>query len=177
MLITTRATTTRARTAVISLTRSGVRSGSCRTALQNPVGREGPAGGTGGPGRPGGPGVADMTGDLAVRLARREPEHVTDAAEGVQQVRLGGVDLAAQHGDVRLHDPGVAAEVVVPDVVEDLHLGQHPVGVAHEVAQQLELGGGELDRLAGAPDLMAVLVQLEVGELQPGGRLAALAAG
>jgi hypothetical protein len=62
-------------------------------------------------------------------------------------------------------------------MIEDLHLGQHPVGVAHEVAEQLELGGGELDLLAVPPDLVAVLVEFEVGELQPRRRLAAVAPG
>jgi hypothetical protein len=62
-------------------------------------------------------------------------------------------------------------------VVQDLHLGQHPVGVAHEVTEQLELGGGELDLLAGPPHLVALLVQLQVGEGQPRGRLGPLAAG
>ena len=60
-------------------------------------------------------------------------------------------------------------EVVVPDVVEDLRLGQHPVGVAHEVAQQLELGGGQRDRLAGLPHLVAVVVEFDVGEGRAGG--------
>ena len=56
-------------------------------------------------------------------------------------------------------------------MVEDLHLGQHPVGVAHEVPQQLELGGGELNLLPAAPYLVAFLVEFEVGEGEPGRRL------
>src|SRR5215472_14122343 len=92
----------------------------------------------------------------------REPQYIADAAERVQQMRLGRVDLSAQHGHVRLDDPGVPPEVIVPDMVEDLHLGEHPVRVPHEVAQQLELGRGQLDLLAAPPYLMAVLVQLQV---------------
>src|SRR5450432_4155364 len=122
MLMTASAIATSASSAEMSLTRSGVRSGSCRAAVHRRAGGEGTA--------------------MMVRLGRREPEHVADPAEGVQQVRLGGVDLAPQHGHVRLHDAGVTAEVVVPDMVQDLHLGKHPVRVAHEVPEQLEFGGG-----------------------------------
>jgi len=76
--------------------------------------------------------------------------------------REGGVDLAPQVGDVGLHDGTVAAEVVVPHVVEDLRLGDDPAGVEHEVAQQRELGGRELERDAGARDLVRVLVEDDV---------------
>src|SRR5262249_52812851 len=81
------------------------------------------------------------------------------------------------YGDVGLDDSGVTPEVVVPHVVEDLHLREHPVRVPHEVPQQLELGRGQLDLLAAPPHLVAVLVQFQVGELQPRRRLAAIAAG
>src|SRR5215467_16266344 len=146
MLITASAIATSARTAVISLIRNGTRPDSCRKACR----------------RLADPGwnVVDM------RLGRGEAEHVPDAAQGVDQPRLGAVHLAAQHGYVRLDDPGVAAEVVVPHMVENLHLGQHPVRVAHEVAEQLELGRGKLYRLPGAPHFVAVLVEFQVGELQ-----------
>ena len=75
-----------------------------------------------------------------------------------------GVDLLAKVGDVELDDVGLAAEVVVPHPVEDLGLGQHPLGVAHEVAEQLELGGGELDLGAGADHLVTVLVHRQVAD-------------
>src|SRR5215469_6385067 len=121
-LITVSAITTRARTAVISLTRNGTRPDNCRRACRW---------------------LAEPGCDVVdIRLGRGKPQHVPDAAQRVDQPRLGAVDLAAEHGYVRLDDPGVPPEVVVPDVVEDLHLGQHPVGVAHEVPQQLELGRG-----------------------------------
>jgi hypothetical protein len=60
------------------------------------------------------------------------------------------------------------AEVVLPDVVQDLRLGQHPVGVEHQVAQELELGRRQLHALAGPVDLVRLLVELEVGEDQAG---------
>src|SRR5215467_2894906 len=115
-LITTSAMTTRARTAVISLIRRGTRPGRCLTACQLAADPDGADGADG-----------------CIWLGRGEAEHVPDAAQGVDQPRLGAVHLAAEHGHVRLDDPGVAAEVVVPHMVENLHLGQHPVRVAHEI--------------------------------------------
>src|SRR6516165_11570756 len=156
-LITASAMTTSASTAEISLVFRGTRPGSILTACQWAAGPVGAG--------------AD------IRLGRRQAQHVPDAAQRVDQPRLGAVDLAAEHGHVRLDDPGVTAEVVVPDMVENLHLGQHPVRVAHEVAKQLELGGGELHRRPGAPYLVAVLVEFQVGELQPRCRLGAVSPG
>src|ERR1700745_3220185 len=127
------ASATSASSAVISLTRSGVRCESRASAFRVMTDRV---------------------------LRGRQPEHVADPAQGVDEPRLNRVDLPAEHGHVGLHDAGVATEVVVPHVVQDLHLGQHPVGVAHEVTEQLELGGGELDLLPGPPTLVAFLVEL-----------------
>src|SRR5215469_15084164 len=156
-LITTSAMVTNTRTAVISLIRRGTRPGSCLTACRR---------------------LADPGWNvLDMRLGRGEAEHVPDAAQGMDQPRLGTIHLAAQHGHVRLDDPGVAAEVVVPHMVENLHFGQHPVCVAHEVTEQLELGGGKLHRLPAAPHLVAVLVEFEVGELQPRRRLGTVSPG
>src|SRR4051794_11360987 len=91
-----------------------------------------------------------------------------DAAQGVDQARLPVVDLAPQVRDVRLHDVVVAAEVVLPYMVQDLRLGEHPVGVEHEVAQQLELGRRELDPVARPVPLVGLPVELRVGEGEPG---------
>src|ERR1700691_1242291 len=49
-------------------------------------------------------------------------EHVSNAADGVDQRLAVRVDLLAQVADVQLHDVSLAAEVVVPDPVEDLGL-------------------------------------------------------
>src|SRR5207342_376240 len=56
-------------------------------------------------------------------------EDIAHASHGVDHRLTAGVDLLAQVGDVQLDDVGLAAEVVVPDAVEDLRLGQHPLGV------------------------------------------------
>lgn len=74
------------------------------------------------------------------------------------------VDFLAEVGDVELYDIGLAAKVVVPDVVEDLGLGDDPLGVFHEVAQEVELGCGELDVLACSGDFAGVDVEGEVAD-------------
>src|ERR1700710_2624749 len=53
-------------------------------------------------------------------------EHVSGAAQGVDHRRPARVDLLAQVADVDLHHVGLATEVVAPDPVEDLRLGQDP---------------------------------------------------
>ena len=97
----------------------------------------------------------------------RRAQRVADAAHGLDQRRAVRVELLAQVADVGLEHARVAAEVVVPHVVEDLRAGQHAARVEHQVAQQPVLGGGQLDRLAAARDLVRVLVELEVLEDEP----------
>src|SRR5215208_8410063 len=77
------------------------------------------------------------------------PQHVADAADGVDEVRLDRVDLLAEVADVQLDDVGPALEVVLPHPFQDLRLGQHHPLVAHQVAQQLELGRRQLHLPAG----------------------------
>src|SRR4029453_3559010 len=89
-------------------------------------------------------------------------QHIASAAHGVDHRRTIGVDLLTEIGDVELDDVRLAAEVVVPDPVQDLCLAEHPPRVAHQVPQQLEFGSGQLDLRPTAPPLMAVLVQYEV---------------
>jgi hypothetical protein len=90
----------------------------------------------------------------------------------VYHVRPAAGQLAPHVGDIGGHDRAGPAEVVVPDVGEQLRPGQHPAGVEHQVAQQPELGRGEFDQVTGAADLVAVLVQFDVGEREhrPRGR-------
>ena len=76
----------------------------------------------------------------------REPQRVADAPDGLDERRADAVDLLAQVADVRLDDGRVAAEVVLPDVVEDLVAGQDPAGVGQQEAQELVLGGRQVDR-------------------------------
>ena len=76
------------------------------------------------------------------------------------------VQLLAQVAHVGLDDVRIAVEVVAPHVIEDLRLREHEARVLHEVPQQVELGRGEPQRLAGAPHLVGVDDHLEVRELE-----------
>src|SRR3954447_4642336 len=103
-------------------------------------------------------------------------QDVAEPADRAEQPRLRVLQLASQVADVRLDDVVLAVEVVLPDVVQDLLLGQDALGVEEEVAEQAELGGGELDLVARAPDLVAVLVQLQVAVPEARGGVAVVAA-
>ena len=87
----------------------------------------------------------------------------------MQQPLLARVDLAAQVGHIGLDDVHVATEVVAPHMVEDLRLRQHGPCIDDEVAQQGEFGRRQGDGLAGLPYLVGVLVELDIGEREPGG--------
>ena len=89
-------------------------------------------------------------------------EHVAGLAHRLDERRPGGVELAAQVADVRLDHVRVAAEVVSPDVLQDLPLREHAPGVEQEEAQQRELGRRELELRLAAEDLVARLVEVEV---------------
>src|SRR5436190_9531989 len=99
-------------------------------------------------------------------LRLRRAEGVPDEADRPDQRRPEPVELLAQVAHVRLDDVGVAAEVVVPYVVQDLPLRQDAPRVEHEEAEQVELGAGELDELVAAPDLARLLVQGQVREAE-----------
>ena len=126
--------------------------------------RQGARGRVPGPGRP--PATPSRTSVDSGHGHARRAQHVPGAAHGVDHRRPVGVDLLAQVGDVQLDHVGLAAEVVVPDPVQDLGLAQHPARVAHQVAEQLELGRGQLDLDPAAGHLVAVLVQREVADDQ-----------
>src|SRR5687768_3462477 len=73
-------------------------------------------------------------------------EPVADQPHGLDRVTAERrVDLLPQVAGVHLHDVGAALERVVPDVVEDLLLGHHVTRPTHEVLQQGELAGRQLD--------------------------------
>ena len=72
-------------------------------------------------------------------------QRVADAAHRLDQRLVAGVDLLAQVADVGLEHAGVAVEVVLPDVVEDLLARQHAARIEHEVVEQAVLGGRQFD--------------------------------
>src|SRR5215470_2741395 len=109
-----------------------------------------------------------IRGEAVAASRGRDPHDVADAADRVDQPRLAVVELAPQIADVGLDDVAVPVEAVVPHVVEDLRLAQHPPGVDHQVTQQLELVRRQGDQAARPPYLVAVLVEFEVGDGDPG---------
>src|SRR6185437_1111583 len=94
----------------------------------------------------------------------RQAQAVAHRPLGMDDVRPVLGQLAPQVGDVGRDDGAGAAEVVVPHVVQYLCPGQHAPRVEHQVAQQAELGRGQVDQVSVPADLVAVLVQLDVGE-------------
>src|SRR5689334_4696214 len=97
-------------------------------------------------------------------------EHVSDLADRADQRRADRIELPAQVADVGLDDVRVAGEVVLPHVLEDLALREHPPRVVQEVAQEGVLGGGQIDPGVAAVHLMAILVESDVGEAEHLGR-------
>src|SRR5579875_2589790 len=91
-------------------------------------------------------------------------EDIAGAAQRMDHGLAPVVDLLPQVRDVQLDDVGPTTEVVTPHPVQDLRFAQHPLSVAHHEPQQLELGGGQRDRFAGAGDLVAVLVEHQVAD-------------
>src|SRR5690242_14299273 len=91
-------------------------------------------------------------------------QRVAHAADGVDQRRPVDVELLAEVADVGLEHARVAAEVVLPGVLEELRAREDAPGVEHEVAQEPVLGRGELHVLPRPRDLVRVLVELDVLE-------------
>src|SRR5690606_35448292 len=90
-------------------------------------------------------------------------QHVADAAQGTDDLRLLRVvlELAAQAGDADADGAIEGVPVAVLGQVEQLVAGQRPVRTLGEGLQQVELHGGQID-------LPAVLVQLPAAlQIQP----------
>ena len=86
----------------------------------------------------------------------------------MDQRRLPLVDLAPQVADARFDHVAVTVRVVVPpDMVQDLAFADHPARVHHQEPQQPVLSGRQRDDGTLSPDLVRILVQLEVGDAQP----------
>jgi hypothetical protein len=101
----------------------------------------------------------------------------SEATHGLDQRDVAGaVELFSQVADVSLDHARVAVEVVAPDVIEDLCLAHDPAGVDQQVAQQVELGGREIDDPITAAHLVRLLVDREIVVAQGvGGAIAARA--
>src|SRR5260370_42401508 len=94
----------------------------------------------------------------------RLAEDVPDAAHGLDQRRLVAIDLAAQVADVRLEHARVAAEGVMPHMVEDLSAREDAAGVDQQIAEQAVLGRGQLDGVGATAHPVPLVLQLGVGQ-------------
>ena len=83
---------------------------------------------------------------------------------------MGGVllDLASELADVDVEVVLVGAFLAAPDALEEHAVGEDAVGVHDEGLEELVLGGGEVDGLAGASDLAALEVDGEVAGAEDG---------
>ena len=107
---------------------------------------------------------SDMSG-----LAQRVP----DAAHRLDERWSERVELLAQVRDVGLDDVGTAAEVVLPDVIEDLPRDSTRSGLSTKNRRSLNSVGESSISSPARQDAIGVLVQLQVGELEArvGGRV------
>ena len=80
--------------------------------------------------------------------------------------RVGGVglDLGAQPTDVYVNEAAVTEVVVAPHFVEQSFAAEHFAGALGKLAEQPELGLGEVDLSAFAQDLAFVGNQFEITE-------------
>src|SRR5208283_3498041 len=76
-------------------------------------------------------------------------EDIADSAEGMNH-RPALVQFGAQAMDEHVHNIGLWIEAVIKNVFEDHGFGDRPVGVAHEIFEEGELAGLQLDCLATA---------------------------
>src|SRR3989440_10002369 len=95
-------------------------------------------------------------------------EAVADARDGVDVVRLFRValDLLAQPVDVRVHGARLDLDLVAPDLAQQLAAADDLARLRSEQRQEVELGQGQRDLFAVAPDLTAVHVDDEAWELE-----------
>src|SRR6476646_5608202 len=82
---------------------------------------------------------------------RAGAQFVTHSPDGMDQVlAVTIVYLAAQVVDVYIHYVSAGIERQVPHVLDDHGPGDAPSRVAHEIFQQAEFFGGQLDATARA---------------------------
>src|SRR4051812_16642961 len=89
---------------------------------------------------------------------------VAHAADGLDQVLVRRAELRAEPADVDVHRARAAVEVEAPYLPEERGAREDTAGARGEVAQQLELLEGQVERLPGERDLERGLVERERSE-------------
>src|SRR5438874_1516816 len=98
------------------------------------------------------------------------PKGIAATSHGLDEGLLGvAIDLFAQSVDVDLDDVGLALPVGLPEVLAEHAAGDDGAGVSHQELEEAELGGGEVDVLAGASDLAGGEIEDEIGDGDGGG--------
>src|SRR5687767_14341800 len=126
------------------------------------------------PAAAGGAGTAGATARVSVSAAGLVGvvEAVAKSTDGSDHV---GTQLLADAGDEDLDGVGIAVEILVVDVFDQLGAADHLALVMHQVAEQLVLLRGQLDRLAGPRDAARAGVEPHVAGYQLGRGMAARA--
>src|SRR5215831_3094601 len=97
---------------------------------------------------------------------------VAEAADGLQRrTAEGPVDLVAQGADVDVHDPGIALEGEVPDVLDERPPRQDIIRAAHQAFEQRELGRREVDPGPDPAYLVPRGIQAQVTDAENRGTL------
>src|SRR5712692_8036623 len=113
------------------------------------------------------PGTAGIWGaGSASGLLRHEP--VADPGNGVNVLRLLGIalDLLAQPVDVGVDRPRLDLDLVAPHLAQQLAAADDLARLGRQQRKQVELGEGQVDFLTLPPDLAAVQVDDQAGELE-----------
>ena len=97
---------------------------------------------------------------LEHRLFLEAVAHAADRFDVVAR----GAEFAAQADDLHVHRPVGGGVVVAVDAVEDLLAGEDPARPLGEEPEQLELGGGQIDRLAAHRDLVPAGMDHQVAD-------------
>ncbi len=89
-------------------------------------------------------------------------------SHGVNVLRLFRValDLLAQPVDVGVDRPRLDLDLVAPHLAQQLAAADHLARLGRQQGQQVELGEGQVDFFALPPDLAAVQVDDQAGELE-----------
>src|SRR3954470_21985616 len=72
------------------------------------------------------------------------PKDITNAADSVNQLPVG-IDLATHAMDEDVNDVRLRVEAVIENVLENHGLGHDAIGMAHEIFEQREFAGLQLD--------------------------------
>ena len=109
--------------------------------------------------------IGDATGHgIAAALLM---QHIPRSTNGVDKIAAKtSVNLGTQSADIGFHDVGLGVEMKFPDFFKKHCSGYDPVGIAHEVFQQFEFQGLQIQITASPSGGTGQKVQLQIGDFQ-----------